>query len=315
MNRIDRISAILIQLQSKKVVKGQEIADRFSISLRTAYRDIRTLEEAGVPIVSEAGIGYSIMEGYRLPPVIFTKEEATAFLTAEKLVEKFTDESTFKIYQSALFKIKAVLKGDEKDHLETMYDHIEVISNPYVPTDKKTGNFMQTILQSISSQQTLTLDYHAIGSQEKTTRVVEPVGIFLSFNHWYLIAFCRMRNAYRNFRIDRMKKVALNEQAFQKKHPSLKSYLNSIAKEQKDVHTIVLQLDKSILSYLGEQKYYHGFVSEREVKGKVEMTFLCGSIEGFARWFLMIGDRAEVISPPELKKRIKEIAKSILKNL
>ncbi|MGZ4048643.1 MAG: helix-turn-helix transcriptional regulator, partial [Bacteroidia bacterium] len=67
MNRIDRISAILIQLQSKKIVKGQDIADRFSISLRTVYRDIRTLEEAGVPIVSEAGTGYSLMEGYRLP--------------------------------------------------------------------------------------------------------------------------------------------------------------------------------------------------------------------------------------------------------
>ncbi|MGL4599624.1 MAG: helix-turn-helix transcriptional regulator, partial [Bacteroidia bacterium] len=73
MNRIERISAILIQLQSKKIVKGQDIANRFSISLRTVYRDIKVLEESGVPIISEAGIGYSLMDGYRLPPITFTR--------------------------------------------------------------------------------------------------------------------------------------------------------------------------------------------------------------------------------------------------
>jgi len=96
MNRIDRVSAILIHLQTKKIVKAQEIADRFSISLRTVYRDIKALEESGVPVGGEAGVGYQLMEGYRLPPVMFTKEEAIAFLTAEKMVEILTDASSKK---------------------------------------------------------------------------------------------------------------------------------------------------------------------------------------------------------------------------
>src|SRR6516164_3681729 len=124
MNRIDRITAILIQLQSKKIVRAQEIADRFKISLRTVYRDIKTLEEAGVPIIGESGIGYSIMEGYRLPPVMFTREEATAFLTAEKLTEKFTDAITRSSYQSAMFKVRAVLRSSEKTALEAMEQNI-----------------------------------------------------------------------------------------------------------------------------------------------------------------------------------------------
>src|SRR5712672_3412280 len=133
MNRIDRISAILIQLQSRRIVKAADIAERFNISLRTVYRDVKTLEEAGVPVIGEAGVGYSIMEGYRLPPVMFTKEEATAFLTAEKLVEKLTDDSTKKNYSTAMLKVKAVLRLTEKDYLEDMEQHIEVIENQYVP--------------------------------------------------------------------------------------------------------------------------------------------------------------------------------------
>ena len=92
MNRIDRLSAILTHLQSSRLITGSDIARRFDISLRTVYRDIRALEQAGVPVIGEAGLGYSIMEGYRLPPVMFTREEALAFLMAEKIVRKVTDQ-------------------------------------------------------------------------------------------------------------------------------------------------------------------------------------------------------------------------------
>src|ERR1044072_2103268 len=100
MNRIDRLSAILIQLQSRRLVKAQDIADKFSISLRTVYRDVHALGEAGVPVIGEAGIGYSLMEGYKLPPVMFTKDEASALLTAGKLIQSKTDETTAKHYVS-----------------------------------------------------------------------------------------------------------------------------------------------------------------------------------------------------------------------
>ena len=150
MNRIDRVSAILIQLQSRKIVKAQDVAERFHISLRTVYRDIKTLEEAGVPIIGEAGVGYSIMEGYRLPPVMFTKEEATAFLTAGKLIEKFTDESTNKNYVSAMDKVRAVLRSTEKNLLENMEEHIEVLQN-YAPFETASvSNLLPTLLKTIS---------------------------------------------------------------------------------------------------------------------------------------------------------------------
>ena len=114
LNRFDRIVAILIQLQSKRIVRAQELADRFAVSLRTIYRDIRTLEASGVPLLSEAGVGYSIMDGYRLPPVTFTREEAGSFVAAEKLMQTFTDQSLGAYHQSAMYKVKSVLRGTEK---------------------------------------------------------------------------------------------------------------------------------------------------------------------------------------------------------
>src|SRR5918993_5100180 len=130
MNRIDRLTAILIHLQTKRVVRAEEVADRFEISLRTVYRDVKALMETGVPIGSEAGKGYFIVDGYHLPPVMFNQEEASALLTAGKLVEKMTDDSIRKAYESALLKIKSVLNTSEKDHLENLQSSIQVLRYP-----------------------------------------------------------------------------------------------------------------------------------------------------------------------------------------
>src|SRR3982751_2466850 len=100
-NRFDRIVAILTQLQSSRVMKAQDLAERFQVSLRTIYRDIRSLEEAGVPVSGEAGVGYTLMEGYRLPPVMFTQEEAASFVAADKLMQKFTDNKVAASYGAA----------------------------------------------------------------------------------------------------------------------------------------------------------------------------------------------------------------------
>jgi predicted DNA-binding transcriptional regulator YafY len=315
MNRIERIAAILIQLQSKKIVRGQDIANRFAISLRTVYRDMKVLEESGVPIISEAGIGYSLMDGYRLPPITFTKEEAIAFLTAEKMIEKLTDASTYQVYQSALFKIKAVLTKEDKEQVEKMNSSIEIVKNPYLRQVEDTSDHIQIILDCIAKKHQLEIEYFAQHNQQKSTRRIEPVGIFLMYNKWHLIAFCLLRKDYRNFRIDRIVKSKHTGREFSKAHPPLKTYLKVITKEEHDLHTIVIRVENKYLKYLGDQKFYNGFVSEKKIKDQTEMTFLTTSIEGFARWYMMYGDFIEIVSPISLKIRVKEIMAAIRKKI
>ncbi|MGC4101058.1 helix-turn-helix transcriptional regulator [Ferruginibacter sp.] len=310
MNRIDRLTAILVQLQSKRVVKAQEIADTYQLSLRTVYRDIKALDEAGVPIIGEAGIGYSIMEGYRLPPVMFTKEEATAFLTAEKLVEKLTDESTKKNYGTAMLKIKAVLRLTEKDYLEDMEQHIEVIENQYVPKRSNDTIHLQHVLQSIAQKNIIQLDYFANHNQQKSIRDVEPVGIYYLGENWYMVAYCRLRKDYRTFKFSSINKLTILDEQFKKEHPSLKTFLSKESKE-KNLQTVILQINKDIIPYFGDQKYYNGFVSQKDLGDTIEMTFLSASLNGFARWYMLFGDHAEIVSPQSLKDIVKEILTSI----
>jgi predicted DNA-binding transcriptional regulator YafY len=316
MNRIDRLSAILIQLQSRKTVKAQHIAERFDISLRTVYRDVKSLEEAGIPIIGEAGIGYSLLESYRLPPIMFTLEEAMAFITAEKLVEKLTDAANSSQYQSAMFKVKAVLRTAEKEYINSMDNHIEVLKAKRPPHIKADVNPLQTILKATNEKKLLNLKYFVQIRQENTQRCVEPLGIFYLDNYWHLIAWCRTRNDYRDFRFDRITALTLTEQQFDDKHPSLKTYLKNYCKDEK-LTEITIRVTTQAAKYLGEQKYYHGYAVEKEIEkdGWIEMCFLTASIEGFIRWFMMYADEAQIISPEIVKERVRVIVKKISENL
>jgi predicted DNA-binding transcriptional regulator YafY len=312
MNRFDRITALLIQLQTRRVVKAQDIAERFNISLRTVYRDIRTLEEAGVPLYGEAGVGYSLVEGYRLPPVMFTREEAIAFLTAEKLMEKFTDNVLQKNYTSAMYKIKAVLRGTEKDLVENLERNIVVKEQK---RDKKPPeNVLDILLKSIADKKAAQMVYKAFGNEDISERLVEPIGVFHEFEHWYTIAYCHLRQSYRQFRLDRILDLKLTTIA-QQEHTSLKEYndYRESSKKLCPVQKAVIRVDKEMVPYLEERRHYMGFVSEKIHKDYVDMTFLSPYEDGLARWFIMFCDKAEIIEPQSLKDTVDLLIEKMLK--
>jgi predicted DNA-binding transcriptional regulator YafY len=212
MNRINRITAILTQLQSKRVVTAKTIADRFEISLRTVYRDIKTLQEAGVPIGSENGVGYFIVDGYRLPPVMFTEEEANALITADKLVHQKNEKSLSKNYTSALIKIKAVLRNQQKEKIELLEERISA-DNKYKISPKT--DYLSKIQTGITDFLELNLTYKSIYKNEITKRNVKPLALYFTENDWILIAFCLLRNDIREFRLDKIKNLIMTATTFE----------------------------------------------------------------------------------------------------
>ncbi|GHB80711.1 helix-turn-helix transcriptional regulator [Persicitalea jodogahamensis] len=305
MNRLDRLTAILIQLQSKRILRSQEIAERFDISLRTVYRDMRTLELAGVPIVGEAGVGYSIVQGYRLPPVQFTREEAMAFLTAEKLVNQWTDATSRASYQSALFKIKAVLRTPDKELLDDLSNRIAVVQSPYLPKNRPQNLPIETILNCIAEKKVVRLVYESTTSSGTSERDVEPVGIYSGGPNWYLIAYCRLRSGYRNFRTDRVQALEVLNERFSTLHPALQSFIER-TRQERTLHKVIVRLDRPALRFLGDQHYYHGFVSQTDAGEQIEMTFLTDSLAGMAHWCLIFGEVVDIIEPEMLRGMVSQ---------
>ncbi|AWI24912.1 helix-turn-helix transcriptional regulator [Flavobacterium pallidum] len=303
--RFDRIIAILIQLQSRKIVRAQDLADRFEVSLRTIYRDIRTLEVSGVPIYSEAGIGYSLMDGYRLPPVMFTREEARSFIAAEKLMQQFTDKELGDHYAAAMYKLKAVLKSADKDLVTDMESKV-LIRNSSPAFNQKAPNALASVFRSIGEKMQVVLLYEGIESNGPLERVVEPVGVFHENNNWYIFGYCHLRKDYRQFRTDRIHDIRITDDAFMLSHNALETYLKH--NKEENLTKVVILVDKSIARYIKGDRRGYGFVSEIEKENEVEMTFKSRDPQhGFARWFMMFGDYATIVEPESLKVRIVEL--------
>jgi predicted DNA-binding transcriptional regulator YafY len=225
MNRMDRLLGILTLLQSKKYVPAEKIAEKFSISIRTVYRDIKALVELGIPVSFEAPRGYFVIQGYFLPPVSFSSEEANALLLSESLVYGFADRSIQKHYSNALNKVKAVLRSQQKEKLDLLTDSIKMQMHPNLVMD---GEWLSLLQHAISVKTIVEIEYKD-NKEQVTKRQLEPIGlIFYAFN-WHLIGWCHTRNDYRDFKISRIIRLRDTALPFKKgDHIEVNEYMKSL---------------------------------------------------------------------------------------
>ena len=218
--RLSRLTAILTQLQTKRLLTATEFADKFSVSVRTVYRDIRALEQAGVPIITEDGKGYTLKEGYRIPPVMFTEAQANALITAEQLVLKNKDTSFIKDYKEAIDKIKAVLKYSVRDKVNLLSERVQFRQNN---GNEKTSNYLSDLQFALTNFR-LTKIIYTNEANENTNRTIEPFALYSTQENWLLIAFCRLRKEYRAFRLDRIIQLRILNDTFNPHKITLEKY-------------------------------------------------------------------------------------------
>ena len=283
------------------------MAKRYGVSMRTIYRDMRTLSEAGVPICGNSGVGYSLVEGYRLPSLMFTKEEAMAFLTAEKIIEKLTDTQNSNYFHQGMDKIRTALRAVDKKYLHDMDDTIAVYKSRR--SRESIPNLLQTILSSINDKLVIEIIY-TNSDDNKSKRTLEAVGISYSHPHWYLSAWCYLREEYRVFRLDRIDHIEITNEKQTKAHPPLKSLLG--VDDPQCLTKVVLRTSKDVARYNADKCHFMGLTEEKELEnGVIEQTYMTYSIEPVARWVLSNADTTSVISPPEVNDRIRQIIKHL----
>lgn len=314
MKKLDRLTAILIHLQTKRVVTADELAKRFEVSHRTIYRDINALMEAGVPICSEAGLGYYLIKGYNLPPLMFTRDEAASLLIASKLFEKLSDSSIGQEFQSALYKIKAVLNDYDKDHLEDLGKKV-IVHTTFNQKKESNSEYLSALQKALGENRVVHIDYYSHYDQKATSREVEPAGLCFYNSKWHLIAFCRLRKDFRDFRLDRIESLQVKNDIFQKKEYGSFADLLQKLYNSTELIKIGIKVTKGIYQKTLNERYYYGFISENHSKddNSIELQFMSSSLNSFSRWLLSIGPGVEIVEPVELKTLVINKIESLYK--
>lgn len=221
MSQLSRLISILTLLKSKRILTATELSEKFDVSVRTIYRDVKKLEDSGVPILTIEGKGYSIMDGYTVEPVQFTEKEANALITAELLINQSSDESFKADFKDALTKIKSVFKSSVQEKSELLQSKIHAYEewSEYI-----SSNILSEIQMAITNFNLVEIHYKKVTDKEALVRMIEPIAIFTNQNRWMVIAWCHLREDYRAFRIDRIKNFRIHSDKFEERGFDLKAF-------------------------------------------------------------------------------------------
>jgi predicted DNA-binding transcriptional regulator YafY len=223
MSQLSRLISILTLLKSKRLITATEISERFDVSVRTVYRDMRKLEESGVPIATIEGKGYSLLDGYTVAPVQFTEQQANALITASHMVADSQDSSFVRDFGDALTKIKSVFKDSVLEKSEYLHNQIAVLDKSF---EKLESNTLSEIQTAITNFRYIEISYRKANDYETTQRKLEPVALYTISGKWVLMAWCHLRDEYRAFRIDRIQRLQVLHQNFEDRNFDFGNYFS-----------------------------------------------------------------------------------------
>lgn len=224
MSQLSRLIAILTLLKSKRLLTASELSQKFNVSIRTIYRDIRKLEDAGVPVTTIEGRGYSLMEGYTVAPVQFTEKQANALITAKHLVQQTNDKSFITNFEDALTKITSVFRATVQEKSELLSSKIYVYNPNYEDISSDALSELQLAITNFNYTE---ISYRKAEATENTFRKIEPYALISTQQKWILIAWCHLRNDYRAFRLDRMHHFKILEDTFKDRKFNLQTFYKS----------------------------------------------------------------------------------------
>lgn len=317
MNRTDRLLAIVLELQGKGRQRAEDLAATFETSKRTIYRDVLALGEAGVPIVSVPGQGYSLMKGYFLPPLSFTTDEATMLLLGSDLMAQNFDAQYRAAAQSASRKIEGVLPDTLRDEVHYLQNSIIFIAGaPDTPESEHRVTLLQQLRRAITQRTTVRFCYHARhareGRGEQTTREADPYGLIHFPSGWHMVAYCHLRQDIRNFRLDRIDKLEILPQTFQRPAGYVMKQDPEREREARSIMVRVL-FDAEIARWVHEARSYY-VTHEEETPEGLLVTLQVRHESEILHWLLSWGQHVRILEPESLRLRMVEEAEGMLRS-
>jgi predicted DNA-binding transcriptional regulator YafY len=333
MNRTDRLLAIILELQGKGRQRAEDLAATFETSKRTIYRDIQALGEAGVPVVSIPGLGYSLMKGYFLPPLSFSTDEATMLILGSDLMAQSFDAQYRSAALSARSKIENVLPEKLREEVHYLQNSIRFVTTDAMEQPTETEKLFQ-VRRAIFQHNTIRFCYFTrhpsspvesedeseVSAQHFTspatttpipsTREADPYGLVHYLNTWHVIAYCHLRQDTRNFRLDRIDDLVLLPKTFER--PANFDMSKSRSNQRRRIVIRVL-FDKEVARWVKESRFYYA-ASEEETPEGLLVTLEPHQESEVLQWLLSWGSRVRVLEPETLRKRIAGEAQVMLQN-
>ena len=313
MNRTDRLLAIVLELQGKGRQRAEDLAGTFETSKRTIYRDIQALGQAGVPLVSVPGRGYSLMKGYFLPPLSFTTDEATMLLLGSDFMAQNFDAQYRAAAQSASRKIAGVLSEKLRDDVNNLQQSIRFVSAGMVDGTPEAA-MLQQLRRAIIEHTTIRFHYHtrhaSDGKGEENTREADPYGLAYVRNTWNMVAYCHLRKDIRNFRLDRMEHVELRPKSFARP-PDFKMQLRP--PEERGTIIVKALFDNEVVRWVREARSYYTIAEEDTAEGLL-VTLKIRQESEILQWLLGWGRHVRVLEPESLRQRMVAEAEEMMKN-
>lgn len=311
-NVATRLISIILMLQRRGMLKAGELAKELGVSERTVHRYMAMLDEMGIPIYSERGPygGFSLVRGYKLPPLVFTPEEATVLYLGAELVKDIWGTSYHDAAVAATAKLDNVLPEALLQEVKQAQRGLVVIGwlrrdyGPWAP-------ILDDLRRCVARHKQVRLVYHSF-RQEVTERLVNPYALALQWGNWYLVGHCHLRGGLRTFRVDRIQQVEPTGETFEvPSNFSARDYLLRMADERPATcYRVAVRFDPEVAHLIRERREEWQELTEH-ADGGVTLAFDASDLAWPCRWVLTYQDKAIVLSPPELAAMVRDAALAI----
>ncbi len=308
-----RMKLILMLQESRRRLTVDELAEEFGVSRRTIFRDFNVLSEINVPVTWDKYSGYGVMDGYKIPPLMFTSKELATIMVGLNFVKSQVDKSLVEDASGVELKIKNTLPKELKDFMESLDNRTVVDPFLHFGTEKKQGGNWYLISSAISQKKKISYSYTAKSDGKKTDREIDPYLLVFYRDHWNVIGFSHKRGAIRNFVLDRMENVKILDEKYAQ-HGEMDAEALIFGSNESgveiDVH-VYSEADRSFRANLPTK-----IIKENAVLvNKVKLTFKFENLDYINEWLLQFGDKVEIVGPDELLEKRKSLLQKMITGL
>jgi predicted DNA-binding transcriptional regulator YafY len=307
-----RLITLIMTLQRQPKQKAADLAEKLGVSVRTLHRYFGMLDEMGIPIYAERGPygGFSLVRGYKLPPLVFTPEEAVAIYLGTSLVSEMWGRLYQESAQGAMAKLENVLPDEQRNEIAWARRSL-VATEMHRADPSAQAPYLEKLRRAAREHQQVDMLYQSTTKAEATQRQVDPYALVHRSGWWYLVGYCHLRDGPRTFRVDRIQSLELLSQTFPPPDDfDVHAYLESEFADQPAIHAKLRFTAEG--AYLAKGNIVPWESLEENPDGSVDVVLSAPDLPWLASMTISFADWVTVLDPPELREMVRDWARSVV---